>query len=380
MESFPEGRAIVYCEGAFGTLNGKTAHGLVRRTERYEVLSVVDSGHAGNDAGQLLDGRPRGVPVLGSVEEAVRTAREAGAPATHLVVGLAPEGGRLDSRARQDVAAAIRLGLHVDSGLHDFLSDDPELSALAREHGVVLRDVRKPPSRAELHFFTGRIEQVDSGRVAVLGTDSAVGKRTTAWLLVDALRATGTSAVLVGTGQTAWLQGARYGILLDSLVNDFITGEIEHAVVRAWEAERPEVIVVEGQGSLMNPAYPGGYEILAAARPHAIVLQHAPRRREYDGFPGYPIHPLETQIQALELISGRPVVGIAVNHEGMSPEEVPAACEEITRKTGLPAFDVLLQGAEELALHVIGVRDGHERSGRRFAALPSSVPGRERGT
>ncbi len=380
MERFPEGRAIVYCEGAFGTLNGKTAHGLVRRTERYEVLSVVDSRRAGHDAGELLDSRSRGIPVMPNLEEAVKAARESGTPATHLVIGLAPEGGRLPPHGRRDVAAAIRLGLNVDSGLHDFLSDDPELAALAREHGVTLRDVRKPPPRESLHFFSGRIEEVGSARVAVLGTDSAVGKRTTAWLLVDALRAAGRSAVLVGTGQTAWMQGARYGVMLDSLVNDFVTGEIEHAVVRAWETECPDVIVLEGQGSLMNPAYPGGYEILAAARPHAIVLQHAPRRREYDGFPGYPIHPLETQIQALELISGRPVVGIAVNHEGMSPEEVPAACEEITRKTGLPAFDVLLQGAEELALHVTGVRDGHERSGRRFAALPSSVPGRERGT
>lgn len=348
MERFPEGRAVVYCEGAFGTLNGKTAHGLVRRTERYQVLSVVDSGHAGADAGEVLDGRPRGIPVSASVEEAVTAAREQDTPATHLVVGLAPEGGRLAPRARADVAAAIRLGLDVDSGLHDFLSEDPELAGLAREHGVTLRDVRKPPPRESLHFFTGRIEGVGSGRVAVLGTDSAVGKRTTAWLLVDGLRAAGRSAALVGTGQTAWMQGARYGVVLDSLVNDFVTGEIEDAVVRAWEAERPDVIIVEGQGSLMNPAYPGGYEILAAARPHAIVLQHAPRRREYDGFPGYPIHPLDRQIEALELISSRGVVAIAVNHEGMSPEEVPGVCEEIAGATGIPTIDPLLAGVEPL--------------------------------
>lgn len=348
MERFPEGRAIVYCDGAFGTLNGKTAHGLVRRTERYRVLSVVDSRQPEGDAGQLLDGRPRGIPVRATVHEAVTAAREGDTPATHLVMGLAPEGGRLPPHARADVAAAIRLGLNVDSGLHDFLSDDPELAGLAREHGVTLRDVRKPPPRESLHFFTGRIEEVESGRVAVLGTDSAVGKRTTAWLLVDALRAASRSAVLVGTGQTAWMQGARYGVVLDSLVNDFVTGEVEHAVVRAWEAEHPGVIVVEGQGSLMNPAYPGGYEILAAARPHAIVLQHAPRRREYDGFPGYPIHPLEIQIEALELISGRPVVAITVNHEGLSPDEVPGVCEEIAGATGIPAVDPLLAGVEPL--------------------------------
>ena len=94
--------------------------------------------------------------------------------------------------------------------------------------------------------------------MAVLGTDSAVGKRTTAWLLVDAWRAAGLKTELVGTGQTAWLQGARQSLILDSLINDFVAGEIEHAVWSCWHDNGAEVIVLEGQGSLMNPAYPGG--------------------------------------------------------------------------------------------------------------------------
>ena len=93
----------------------------------------------------------------------------------------------------------------------------------------------------------------------------------------------GTSTELIGTGQTAWMQGVRYGIILDSLVNDFVSGEIEHAVWRAWQEVRPAVIILEGQGSLMNPAYPGGFELLAAGRPDVVVLQHAPGRRDYDG-------------------------------------------------------------------------------------------------
>jgi uncharacterized NAD-dependent epimerase/dehydratase family protein len=344
----PEGVAIVYCEGAFGTTNGKTAHGLVRRTRRYRVACVIDSRHAGEDAGELLDGKPNGIPIVADLDAAVRATPETRAPATHFVVGLAPDGGRLAPEAREDVERALELGLHVDSGLHDFLSEDPELAALARAHGAVIRDVRKPPSRAELHFFTGQIEEVRSFRVAVLGTDSAVGKRTTAWLLVDALEAAGMSAELLGTGQTAWMQGAKYSIILDSIVNDFVSGEIEHAIVRAWQEARPDAIVLEGQGSLMNPAYPGGFELLAAGRPHAVILQHAPAREEYDGFPGYPLHPLRDQIRAIELISGRKVVAITVNHEGMTASEVPAACAAIRRETGLPAHDVLLEGAGPL--------------------------------
>jgi uncharacterized NAD-dependent epimerase/dehydratase family protein len=145
------------------------------------------------------------------------------------------------------------------------------------------------------------------------------------------------------------MQGARYSIILDSLINDFVAGEIEHAVWSAWADRHPDVIVIEGQGSLMNPAYPGGYEILAAARPDVVVLQHAPARREYDGFPGYPLHPLPRQVQAIEVVSDRPVVAVTVNHEGLAPEEIPGVCRSITDQTGLPAFDVLRDGASGLA-------------------------------
>jgi uncharacterized NAD-dependent epimerase/dehydratase family protein len=346
MSAFPEGNAIIYCEGMFATTNGKTAHGLVRRTERYRVLSVVDSHNAGNDAGMILDGKPNGIPIYADIQQAVSAAKTTNHVASHLVIGLAPDGGRLSPDARNDLMKAIQLGLHVDSGLHDFLSEDGEITRLAKEYGVRIRDVRKTPPRKDLHFFTGKIEEVTSLKVVLLGTDSAIGKRTTAWVLIDALKARGYAAELVGTGQTAWMQGARYSIILDSLINDFVSGEIEHAVWSAWNEERPDVIVVEGQGSLMNPAYPGGFEILAAGRPDVVILQHAPARKEYDGFPGYPIHPLEKQIQAIELLFGKPVVAITINHEDLDKESITSICEEITKQTGLPACDVLLSGAE----------------------------------
>jgi uncharacterized NAD-dependent epimerase/dehydratase family protein len=346
---FPEGNAIVYCQGAFATTNGKTAHGLVRRSQRYRVLSVVDSTHAGKDAGEVLDDRPVGIPVVADIETAHRQAIAEGLVPTHLVIGIAPDGGRLSRQARTDVRKAIELGLNVDSGLHDFLTEDPEFVALAAEKGIALRDIRKPPPRSELHFFEGKISEVEALKVALLGTDSAVGKRTTAWLLNDALDAAGHPSVMVGTGQTAWLQGARYSIVLDSLISDFMAGEVEHAVWSAWSEQRPEVIIIEGQGSLLNPAYPGGYEVLAAARPDIVVVQHAPARSEYDGFPGYAMHPLERQIAALELISDRPVVAITLNHEELDPAEIPEICQRISAETGLPVFDVLRDGADGLA-------------------------------
>jgi len=353
MSKWPEGRAIVYCQGAFNTTNGKTAHGLVRRCERYDVVCVIDADWAGRDAGEVLDGKANGIPLVADLTAALALAAANGGPATHFVVGLAPDGGRLPAAARAEVKAALAAGLNVDSGLHDFLSEDAELVDLAARGGVVIRDVRKTPARSALHFFDGRINEVDSFKVAVLGTDSAVGKRTTAWLLVDGWRAAGLKSELVGTGQTAWMQGARQSLILDSLINDFVAGEIEHAVWSCWKELDADVIVLEGQGSLMNPAYPGGFELLAAGRPDVVIMQHAPMRKEYDGFPGNILHDLPTQIRAVELLSGRPVVAVTVNHEGLEPGQIPGACAAITADTGLPAFDVLSDGADQLikALH-----------------------------
>jgi uncharacterized NAD-dependent epimerase/dehydratase family protein len=344
MSASVDGNAIVYCQGGFATTSGKTAHGLVRFTRRYRVVAVIDSTFAGADAGLALGGPPAGIPLVADLPAALRHAESAGLRATHFVIGLAPDGGRLPGEARQAVLEAVRARLNVDSGLHDFLGEDSEVASLAARQGVLLRDVRRPPPRDTLHFFSGKIAEVRAVKVAVLGTDSAVGKRTTAWLLVDALARAGWQAELVGTGQTAWMQGARYGIVLDSLVNDFVAGEIEHAVWSAWSEQRPDVVVVEGQGSLMHPAYPGGFEILAAARPDAIVLQHAPARREYDGFPGHPLHPLEVQVQAIELVSGKPVVAITLNHEGLTPDQVGQAAADLTARTGLPTCDPLVGG------------------------------------
>jgi uncharacterized NAD-dependent epimerase/dehydratase family protein len=340
--------AIVYCESAFNTPNGKTAHGLVRFTNRYRILSVIDNSYAGQDAGKVLDGTKINIPIFGSLDEAYQAGKSIVDIINYFIIGLAPDGGRLSLKALSAVKRAIKLGLNVVSGLHDFLSEDKEIALLAAKNNVSIHDVRKPPDRKELHFFSGKIEKVKALKVAVLGTDSAVGKRTTAWKLIQALHKFGFSAEMIGTGQTAWMQGARYGIILDSLINDFVTGEIEHAVWSAWKDKKPDVIVIEGQGSLMNPAYPGGFEILAAGRPDLIILQHAPERLDYDGFPGYPIQPLPMQIEAIELLSGKPVVAITLNHENISHDDIMYYMNIIQKTLKIPVYDVFMDEGYKL--------------------------------
>jgi uncharacterized NAD-dependent epimerase/dehydratase family protein len=313
------------------------------------VVSVIDSRYRGSDSGVILDGFANGIPIVADLGDALIHASRMGLRVSSFIIGLDPDGGRLPANALESIRNALVSKLDIYSGLHDYVSDDEEFRMIARENGCSIHDIRKPKETRDLHYFSGKISEVRCLKVAVLGTDSAVGKRTTAWKLVHSLNELRFKAELIGTGPTAWLQGARYSIILDSIVNDYIPGEIEHVIHQAWMAEKPDVLVIEGQGSLLNPVCPGGYELLAAGRPDVIILQHAPKRKEYTGFPGYGIQPLQQQINVIEVISGKKVSAITINHEGMRIPEIYHEIDRIQKFTGLPVFDVMEFGAGDLA-------------------------------
>jgi uncharacterized NAD-dependent epimerase/dehydratase family protein len=354
-----DGVALVYCEGMFQTIWGKTAHGLVRFTRRYDVFGVIDSSCSNQDALELLDGKKSGIYIYKDIDSALKAAKKEGKKVEYLVFGGATDGGFLPSEMYQDLLYALKLGLNVDCGLHFFLSEDPQMVEAANKSGAKIRDIRKTGAPHTLHGYTGKIREVKSFKIAILGTDSSVGKRTTAWRLIDAFEKRGIKTELIGTGQTAWLQGARYGVRMDALVNDFVAGEIENSVIEAWNNEKPEVMIIEGQGSMLNPIYPGGFEIVAASSPDVIVLQHAPNRVDYDGIVGTKIHPLKVQIEAIELISSKKVVAITLNKENLSIDELEKVKKEIEKESGLitkeglvdnldPIVDILLAKKSEL--------------------------------
>ena len=209
----------------------------------------------------------------------------AGRVPDYFILGVAPLSGLLSRRQRGVVLDAMRRGMYVVNGLHEFLNDDLEFTAAAAKYGVLIDDVRRPRAKKDLRMFTGAIDTVTCPRIAVLGTDGAIGKRTTAVILTRALNERGIKAVLVGTGQTGLIQGARYGVALDAIPCQFCSGEMEAAVVEAFEAEHPDVIIIEGQGALSHPAYLSSTFILRGARPDAVILQHAPARRMLGDFP-----------------------------------------------------------------------------------------------
>jgi uncharacterized NAD-dependent epimerase/dehydratase family protein len=327
----------------------KTSHALVRGPSRYRILAVVDSACAGEDAGELLDGRRRDIPVFASLKallEAVDQKPEV------CVVGVATVGGVLPPPIRTELLAAAEAGMTLVSGLHQILRDDTELARLTQEHGGQIIDIRRQRPASELRFWSGDILQVTTPRIAVLGTDCALGKRTTCSLLREACRRAGIRAEMVYTGQTGWLQGYPHGFILDATPNDFVCGELEKAILDCQNQTRPEVILLEGQSGLRNPAGPCGSELILAGGARGVVLQHAPGRRHFEDMEelGFRIPPLSEEIELIGLL-GAEVWALTLNAEGLVPEETEETRRRLARQFGIPVVYPLSDGLSE----VVGV-------------------------
>lgn len=345
VEPEPAATAIVYCEANFGAIDGKTANGLVRYSEKYDVLSVIDSEKAGLDTGMVLDDAPNGIPICFDLADSMK---QAGGVPDYFIFGMAPASGMLSVCERGIVLEAMGLGMNIVNGLHEFLNDDPEFAAAGIANNVSILDVRRPRAKKDMRMFSGRIAEVTCPRIAVLGTDCAIGKRTTATILARALNEAGLKAVMVGTGQTGLMQGARYGIALDAVPSQFCAGELEAIIVEAFEAERPDVIIIEGQGALSHPAFSTTSFILRGSCPDAVVLQHAPGRVSRCDFEQMPMPSPATEINLIQTFADTRVIGLTINHEHMSESEVGAAIEAYAGELGIPVTDALTRPPRDL--------------------------------
>ena len=337
--------AVVYCEANFGSVDGKTANGLVRHSEKYRILSVIDSERAGRDAGEVLGEGPNNVPVCRDLADALARAERT---PDCMIFGMAPASGMLSPIERAIMLQAIGHGMDLVNGLHEFLSDDPEFAAESAANQTRIFDIRRPRAKKDLRTFSGRIEEVRCPRIAVLGTDCAIGKRTTATILTRALNDSGLKAVMVGTGQTGLIQGARYGVAMDAIPSQFCSGELEATIVEAFEGEDPDVIVIEGQGALSHPAYSTSAFILRGSQPDGVVLQHAPGRTNLVDFDSMVMPTPKSEIHLIQTFADTRVIGLTINHENMDDAAVSAAIIRYERELGIPATDVLTRSPDRL--------------------------------
>jgi uncharacterized NAD-dependent epimerase/dehydratase family protein len=332
----PPRRILILGEGfSHDPHYGKTMRGIIRYGPD-PVVAIFDTARAGEDH--------EGIPIVGRVEDALEYGP------TVAVVGVATQGGRFPPAWRELLKASIAAGLDVESGLHEFISDDPELTELAKARGVELRDLRKPP--AGLSVPTGANLAVDAKIVLTVGSDCAIGKKTVAVELDLEARRRGLESVFVPTGQTG-IAIAGWGIAVDAVVSDFLAGAAEWLVVEG-ERRGGKLLFVEGQGSLVHPMYSGvTLGLVHGAAPHAFVLCHSAGATEIEGCPGHPIPPLRELIELHERIalSARKakVACVALNTAAIADdEEARRAIDEVAAETGLPVGDAVRFGAHDL--------------------------------
>ena len=326
-------RYLILADGLFGPETSKTANACIRYTPDH-VVGVLDSRHAGRTSQQVI-GFGGDIPVVATLDEGLALGPNA------LLIGIAPPGGQIPAEWVQLVRRAIEQGLEVWSGLHSFLGDIPELVEASQKHGVAIHDLRRPP--AKITVANGRVRSVDATVVLTVGTDCNIGKMTTQLQLLGSLRKKGIRTSFAATGQTGILIEGR-GISVDAVVADFISGAAEKLVLDC--AADSDLVLVEGQGSIIHPSYSGvTYGLLHGSLPHAQVMCAQPSRKAINRCDWVKIPPLPDFIRLSETVAAplrpAPVIAVALNTYDLDDDTARRTIEQVQRETGLPTTDVV---------------------------------------
>ena len=256
----------ILCPDAFNYILNKTGNMLIRYRPQ-NVRCVIDPKKAGQTAQDVL-GFGGKIPVVSSFNEAKDYSPNA------MVIGSSPQGGYINEKYRKEITAAIQYGCNIFSGMHQFLNDDPEISALAQKETITINDIRRPPDPP--HFPKGSWKKRKVKVLLIVGTDCNTGKMTTGWEITERLKTRGKNVRFVGTGQTGIMLGG-YGVPIDAVVADFMAGEIEHAIDTL--GDQVDLVVVEGQGSLTNMYYAGvSLGLMHGSMPDYMVMTDEPGR------------------------------------------------------------------------------------------------------
>ena len=339
-------RYLIYAQDQFGTPASKTGNSVIRYSAEH-VAAILDASRAGRTCQEVL-GYGGEIPVVASVDEGFRLGADS------LLVGIALAAGGLPAELRDVIRRSLELGLDVWNGLHGFVGDDPELAAIAKRSGATIHDVRRPP--ADLLVGSGRVRDLDQTVLLAVGTDANIGKMTVMLQLRAALRGRGVRAGFAPTGQTGiFIEG--WGMCVDAVVADFIAGASEAVTIQA--ARDNDIVLVEGQGSILHPGYSGvSLGLLHGSLPHGLIACHQPSRSTFRHNAWLRIPPL-TDVIALHEAIANPLrrvrtIAVSLNTADLSDREARAVIDQTAQETGLPTTDPVRYDISPLADAVIG--------------------------
>ncbi len=337
-------RLIILTEGHTEPTTAKTASCVVRYRGQ-DVVALLDSTQAGRTAHDLL-GVGHATPIVATLDDAPE--------ANTLMIGIAPPGGRIPPTWRRIILAAIERGMTVVSGLHEFLTDDPEFEEIAARSGAHLIDVRRNSEREVSHRLNLR---EDCLRIHTVGQDCSVGKMLVAVELTNALKAAGHDAKFIATGQTGIMVEGN-GVPIDCVVADFVNGAIEKQILAQ---QHHDILLVEGQGSLAHPRYSAVTAgLLHGCAPHGMIMCYEAGRPHVGGMPHVPLTPLSRLVEVYEsmarLMGPSRVVGVAINSRRLSDEEAAAEREQVRNELGLPTCDIIRDGPSELVQAILEIK------------------------
>ncbi|MFY0689826.1 MAG: DUF1611 domain-containing protein [Cyclobacteriaceae bacterium] len=347
------GSAVIITGGLLSSIKAKTAHGLIRGSNRFDIVGVIDEEHDGKDAGEVIERKHANVPVCRDIDTFLAKYEKP----KYAIIGMATKGGVLPKPLYPSIKKILGHGIHVVNGLHEPMSEIEEFREVAYEFGDIIYDIRKSKPFKELHFWSGKIKEVPTTKIAVLGTDCATGKRTTSRLLEEALTVSGYKSEMIYTGQTGWMQGANYGLLFDATANDFIPGELEHAIHECWKNENPDVMIIEGQSGLRNPSGPCGSEFIVSGRMDGVVLQHPAMRKKFNGLNDYPadLPDIQDEIELIEKF-GTKVIGITINSTDMTKSDIDEYRKTWKSKSDIPMVFPFEESLEPIVEAVIALK------------------------
>jgi uncharacterized NAD-dependent epimerase/dehydratase family protein len=341
----PHHRLAILLHGGIKGQHGKTGLTVLRYSPN--PVAVVIDREASGESVLKNTGIDRDAPIVGDIEAALAYQPDA------LVIGIAPSGGLVPDEWWPELRAAVAAGISIVNGLHTKLADHPQLPPL--QPGQWIWDVRQPP--ATTRIGSGAAQQLHCQRVLMVGTDMAIGKMSAGLELQKTCLAQGVKSAFVATGQ-AGLMITGSGVALDAIKVDHAAGAIEQAVLD--HAPGQELLIVEGQGSILHPGSTATLPLLRGSQPTQLILVHKVGQTTIRNCPDVKIPPLPAVIQLYEQLATAAgafapasVVGIALNGRDLADRELQQHMEQVAAETGLPCTDAVRFGAEALLAAIL---------------------------